>query len=235
MVKGALMKKIGIVYFVLISLLVVSCSKSSKKSDPEKSTESVAKTDDSKEEKSDELTLNEDDLEETKEEELISEDEPEQNDSATKDKGQDNTAPQETSELAGEGQNKEIDLNLSPGVYKVQKGETLMLIAFKLYGDYGKWKKIQQNNPQLKGKPLRAGMKIAYEAPSEKFDWSPQGLPHLIKRGDTLGKISKNKYGTSKKWKTIWDNNKPLIKDPNLIFAGFTLYYVPLGKELASW
>jgi len=110
-----------------------------------------------------------------------------------------------------------------------------MLIAFKLYGDYGKWKKIQQDNPQLKGKPLRAGMELTYEAPSEKFDWSPQGLPHLIKRGDTLGKISKNKYGTTKKWKTIWDNNKPLIKDPNLIFAGFTLYYVPLGKELASW
>ena len=84
-----------------------------------------------------------------------------------------------------------------------------MLIAFKLYGDYGKWKRIQKNNPQIKGKPLRAGMKLTYEAPSEKFDWSPQGLPHLIKRGDTLGKISKVKYGTSKKWKTIWDNNKP--------------------------
>ena len=110
-----------------------------------------------------------------------------------------------------------------------------MLIAFKVYGDYGKWKKILEKNPNLKGKALRAGMKIDYGAPDAKFDWKPQGLPHLIKRGDTLGTISKDKYGTSKKWKTIWTNNKPLIKDPNLIFAGFTLYYVPTGKELASW
>ena len=228
------MKKIGLFYFLLISLLVASCSKSSKKSDPEKSTESVAKESVAEDEKTDDLTLNEDDLEETKEEELISEDNEDLTDPARK--KSDAKKDAEGSALASnEQQKKELDLGLSPGVYKVKKGETLMLIAFKLYGDYGKWKKIQQDNPQLKGKPLRAGMELAYEAPSEKFDWSPQGLPHLIKRGDTLGKISKNKYGTTKKWKTIWDNNKPLIKDPNLIFAGFTLYYVPLGKELASW
>ena len=226
------MKRIGLVCFILISFLVISCSKSSKNSDPEKSTESVAKESDTKEEKSDDLTLDEDDLEETKEEELISEDEQGSN-SLTEEKGEAKADSQGSPKVASEGQ--EIDLSLSPGVYSVKKGETLMLIAFKLYGDYGKWKRIQKNNPQIKGKPLRAGMKLTYEAPSEKFDWSPQGLPHLIKRGDTLGKISKVKYGTSKKWKTIWDNNKPLIKDPNLIFAGFTLYYVPLGKELASW
>ena len=39
--------------------------------------------------------------------------------------------------------------------------------------------------------------------------------------------ISKKKYGTPVRWKSIWDNNKPMIKDPNLIFAGFTLYYIP--------
>ena len=110
-----------------------------------------------------------------------------------------------------------------------------MLIAFKVYGDYGKWKEILKNNPGLRGKRLREGMELKYDAPNEKFDWKPQGLPHLIKSGETLGTISQDKYGTSKKWKTIWDNNKPLIKDPNLIFAGFTLYYVPIGKELASW
>ena len=180
------------------------------------------------------MILDENDLEETKEEELISESDQGSTD-PTKDKDETKLELKDSIGASNQGQKKEIDLGLSPGVYKVRKGETLMLIAFKLYGDYGKWKKIQQNNPHLKGKPLRAGMELSYDAPREGFEWSPQGLPHLIKRGDTLGKISKNKYGTSKKWKTIWDNNKPLIKDPNLIFAGFTLYYVPLGKELASW
>ena len=230
------MKKLGLVYFVLMLLLVVSCSKSSKQSDPEKSTESVAKESDKNESESEseDLVLDENDLEETKEEELISDSEQGSTDSI-KDKDEMKLELKDSIGVSKQGQKKEIDLGLSPGVYKVRKGETLMLIAFKLYGDYGKWKKIQQNNPQLKGKPLRAGMELSYDAPKENFDWSPQGLPHLIRRGDTLGKISKNKYGTSKKWKTIWDNNRPLIKDPNLIFAGFTLYYVPLGKELASW
>ena len=46
----------------------------------------------------------------------------------------------------------------------------------------------------------------------------------VIKRGDTLGTISSDTYGTMKFWRNIWDNNRPLIKDPNVIFAGFTIY-----------
>lgn len=117
------------------------------------------------------------------------------------------------------------------GEYIVQKNETLMMIAFKLYGDYGKWRQLANRNGQaIKGGALRAGMKLKYDMPSEAFNWSPQGNPHLIRTGDTLGKISTEKYGTVKKWKSIWDNNRPLIKDPNRIFAGFTIYWLDLGK-----
>src|SRR5688572_22312174 len=36
--------------------------------------------------------------------------------------------------------------------YTVQKNETLMMIAFKLYGDYGRWKDLaSQNRETLKG------------------------------------------------------------------------------------
>lgn len=120
--------------------------------------------------------------------------------------------------------------------YKVQKNETLMMIAFKLYGDYGWWKKLAGwNQDKLKGSQIvRAGMSLKYMAPSEEFVWNPQGLPYLIRTGDTLGIISKSVYQTSKKWKLIWENNRPLIKNPNLIFAGFTIYYLENGREVAS-
>lgn len=120
--------------------------------------------------------------------------------------------------------------------YTVKKNETLMLIAFKLYGDYEKWKSIANSNQQLLkgGTQLREGMVLNYVSPAQEFVWNPQGLPYLIRTGDTLGIISKSVYSTPKKWKLIWENNRPLIKDPNRIFAGFTLYYLENGREVAS-
>lgn len=120
--------------------------------------------------------------------------------------------------------------------YKVQKHETLMMIAFKLYGDYEKWKELANRNAGLlKGSlVVREGMTLKYLAPAEEFVWNPQGLPYLIRTGDTLGKISGNVYQDVRKWKLIWDNNRPLIKNPNKIFAGFTIYYLENGREVAT-
>lgn len=124
----------------------------------------------------------------------------------------------------------------SEKTYQVQKNETLMMIAFKLYGDYGKWKELANyNRDTLKGSTVvRSGMSLKYMAPAEEFVWNPQGLPYLIRTGDTLGGISSTVYQTPKKWKMIWENNRPLIKDPNKIFAGFTLYYLEDGRDVAS-
>lgn len=115
--------------------------------------------------------------------------------------------------------------------YKVQKGETLMMIAFKIYGDYHKWKDIKGWNNEVK--MVKEGVELNYVAPEQKFGWSPVGLPYLVKSGDTLGTVSLDKYGTPKKWRAIYENNRPLIKNPNLIFAGFTIYYQP-DRSLAS-
>lgn len=134
-------------------------------------------------------------------------------------------APSEAAPVAS------TSLSGNHGEYVVQKNETMMMIAFKLYGDYGKWRNLTARNAKLlKGGNVRAGMKLQYDMPSEEFNWNPQGNPHLIRTGDTLSKISGQVYGSQKKWKSIWDNNRPLIKNPNRIFAGFTIYWLELGK-----
>ncbi len=115
--------------------------------------------------------------------------------------------------------------------YKVQKGDTMMMIAFKIYGDYRKWKDIKEWNKDVK--KVGEGVELKYMVPDQKFGWMPSGLPYLIKTADTLGTISKEKYGTTRKWKSIYENNRPLIRNPNLIFAGFTIYYQP-ARSLAS-
>ena len=119
------------------------------------------------------------------------------------------------------------------GIYKVQKGDTLMMVAFKIYGDYHKWKDLRNWNKDKSKLIMSPGVSLKYVMPEKTFEWKPTGLPYVTKTGDTLRVISKDKYGTPKKWKDIFENNRPLIQDPNLIFAGFTIYYIP-SRDIAS-
>lgn len=128
---------------------------------------------------------------------------------------------------------REVAMSDSMEEYRVQKGDTLMMVAFKIYGDYRKWKDLAGWNKDKLQAKISEGMILKYSVPSKKFGWLPNGLPYLVKTGDTLGKVSMDKYGTSRKWKSIYENNRPLIRNPNLIFAGFTLYYQPT-RDLAS-
>lgn len=122
--------------------------------------------------------------------------------------------------------------------YTVQKGDTLMLISFKIYGDYARWRDLANNNPQLANfQSLTEGDVLNYQVPAEQFNWQPEGNPYLIKRNDTLVSISQDLYSTHKRWRHLYEHNKPLIKDPNVIFAGFTIYYMQFdesGRELAN-
>lgn len=126
---------------------------------------------------------------------------------------------------------------IGDATYTVQSNETLMLIAFKLYGDYGKWKEIASlNQDKLNGSTLiSSGMQLRYNTQGANFNWSPSGKEHIVKSGDTLSLISNHYYATIHKWRQIWENNKPLIKDPNKIFVGFTIYVPEAGmRDMAS-
>jgi len=125
-----------------------------------------------------------------------------------------------------------IELSSEEATYAVKKGETLMMIAFNIYGDYRRWREIARYNG-INGGAVEEGTNLRYQKAVNEFVWNPQGVPYLVKNGDTLGSISNEKYGTTAKWSDIYNNNKPLIKDPNLIFAGFTLYYIA-QRDIAS-
>lgn len=158
------------------------------------------------------------------------------------------TMEDETSDIASLDESQiEADSMREPGefqsgndvverVYDVQPNETLMIISFKLYGDYSRWKEIASlNESVLDGSTnVSSGMKLKYLSNGNDFKWNPEGNPYLIKRGDTLGSISDKVYQTPLRWKDIWHNNRPLIKDPDKIFAGFTLYYIPDEKKEAK-
>jgi hypothetical protein len=118
----------------------------------------------------------------------------------------------------------------------VKAGDTLMKIAFQIYGDVDRWKELHElNQAKLKtGSALRKGMKLKYDAPVEAY--SPHELAHsyLIKKGDTLAGIADDVYGKKQKYKKLQSYNKRLIKNPNRIFAGFTIFYDITDQEMAE-
>jgi nucleoid-associated protein YgaU len=46
---------------------------------------------------------------------------------------------------------------------------------------------------------------------------------YVVVKGDSLSKIAKQEYGDATKWPRIYEANKDLIKDPDLIYPGQTL------------
>jgi nucleoid-associated protein YgaU len=136
-----------------------------------------------------------------------------------------------TAEYRDYSSTDQVALQTNMEKYQMQQGDTLMMVAFKIYGDYRKWKELKKWNPQVK--KFKAGTEISYYVPEKSFGWQPSGEAYMVKTGDTLQIISMDKYGTTRKWKRIYKHNEPLIRDPDLIFAGFTLYYLP-ERKLAS-
>jgi nucleoid-associated protein YgaU len=43
---------------------------------------------------------------------------------------------------------------------------------------------------------------------------------YVVVAGDSLSKIAKREYGDANKWRTIYEANKDLISDPDLIYPG---------------
>lgn len=55
----------------------------------------------------------------------------------------------------------------------------------------------------------------------------PEAQFYTVKSGDTLGKIAKEFYGNAMKYPEIFDANKPMLKDVNLIYPGQVLRIPP--------
>jgi nucleoid-associated protein YgaU len=43
---------------------------------------------------------------------------------------------------------------------------------------------------------------------------------YVVVEGDSLSKIAKREYGDANKWRTIYEANKGLVNDPDLIYPG---------------
>lgn len=56
----------------------------------------------------------------------------------------------------------------------------------------------------------------------------PEKQYYTVKKGDYLSKIAKEVYGDAKKYNIIFEANKPMLKNPDLIYPGQVLVIPPL-------
>lgn len=73
-------------------------------------------------------------------------------------------------------------------------------------------------------------------APKTKAPAAPKTAPKptpgghiIVQRGDTLSHIALWKLGDASKWPALWQANKSVVKDPNLIFPGQRLHLPGTG------
>jgi nucleoid-associated protein YgaU len=49
---------------------------------------------------------------------------------------------------------------------------------------------------------------------------TPAGRTYTVVQGDSLSKIARREYGDANQWRKIYEANKDVIEDPNLIEVG---------------
>ena len=57
----------------------------------------------------------------------------------------------------------------------------------------------------------------------------PEAVYYTVVKGDTLSGIAKTQYGAASKYMVIFEANKPMLKDPDLIYPGQVLRIPPLN------
>jgi len=65
---------------------------------------------------------------------------------------------------------------------------------------------------------------VAEEAAPE-----PEAVFYTVEKGDTLSKIAKEHYGNANKYPTIFEANKPMLKDVDKIYPGQVLRIPPIA------
>jgi nucleoid-associated protein YgaU len=58
---------------------------------------------------------------------------------------------------------------------------------------------------------------------TEPTNITPAGKTYTVVKGDSLSKIAKREYGDAREWRKIYEANKDVIDDPDLIEVGQNL------------
>lgn len=101
--------------------------------------------------------------------------------------------------------------------YTVQTGDTLSEIAKQFYGDGSKYPIIFEANKEVIKDPnlIYPGQMLRIPKPA-----GGESQSYTVQSGDTLSKIAKQFYGAANQYMKIFEANRDILKDPNVIHPG---------------
>lgn len=80
----------------------------------------------------------------------------------------------------------------------------------------------KKDKPKADFSNVQEGSSSTTRSPSSAPATS-SGTTYVVKPGDSLSKIAKAHYGDANQWRRIFEANRDLIKDPDLIHPGQSL------------
>ena len=112
----------------------------------------------------------------------------------------------------------------SANIHKVAKDESLWQISLKYYNDGYKWVEIAKINNLTNPDLIEEGQALAI--PELELKEAPTSIltsEYLVVKGDNLWKIAVRAYADGYQWVKIWEANKTIIANPDLIEVGTKL------------
>jgi nucleoid-associated protein YgaU len=92
-------------------------------------------------------------------------------------------------------------------------------------GFFDYWKK-EKAKPDFSNVRSGGSSTASPPAPLPQADGAPSPADsvetqlYVVVKGDSLSKIATGQYGNAQKWRRIYEANRDLIKDPDLIYPG---------------
>jgi nucleoid-associated protein YgaU len=137
----------------------------------------------------------------------------------------------------------ELALSMS---HRVASGETLDVIAKKLYGRSSAASEILAANPGLNPRRMKVGMELTLPRPptlrgrtlpttaavapttapsasAARTETAALSKEHVVRSKESLGSIAKARYGTQNAWRRIYEANRDKLKSPDKLVVGMKL------------